>query len=1065
MPAARRSTLFLVLFIILVTSLVVCAQVPLQFVPVTPCRVADTRLAPGPFGGPALQGQTSRDFTIPDGGCSIPSTAAAYSLNVTVVPRPTLGYLTVWPTGQPRPVLSTLNSPDGRVKANAAIVPAGDNQAISVYATDATDVVLDIDGYFAPASSSTLAFYPLTPCRIADTRSSTFPSGLGVPHLSAMVQRDFPVLSSPCIPMGITPQAYSFNFTAVPYPPGSGNPLGYLELWPKDQMPQNPVSTLNNLTGTVVANAAIVPAGTGGEITAYATNDTDLVIDIDGYFAPANSGPDPLSLYTLAPCRVLDTRHTTGAFSGMIPVAVLQSPCSVPSAQAYVLNTTVVPQNGYPLGYLTLWPDAERRPVVSTLNALDGAITSNMAIVPTLNGSIDAYATNPTNLVLDIFSYFAPITSLGITTTSLPSGTLSFSYNMTLGASGGVPPYTWSITAGDLPPGLDLDAPSGLISGIPTLTGTYPFTVQVADSQSPPATASAPLSITVNATLTQLTVVTTSLPGGTQNTTYNAMLAATGGVTPYNWSITAGGLPVGLHLNVSTGAITGTPSGAGISNFTVQVTDFQLSTASAPLSITIAPAMPLSITTTFLPSGNAGIAYSATLVAIGGVYPYTWSLTSGSLPNGLSLNSSTGTIAGTPTTPGTSNFTVRVADSETPPVTASAPLSITIYPPFTGILFYAPPGATSASGFRMVGTSTALYGSYSMANSAGHVAGLVKFDQSEHALGDWNNGSLPSVINAMAQDAASVYGCGKVPGSIDSAWVVAFDKNAPTLQPAISKTFQLNGKNTACYGVAVSGSQIYLAVRTDDAICGMAGGTCDYDRVVILDLQGNILNTFPVGNTPGIEVADVTKFTGIAISTDGQSIAVAGDRYDASGGILGEYESRYSLDGQVVLAGPSVGSDVGVFPIYDMEGNLYLASDIVDSPTNKRMFVMRVDAGLSIVYSRAWNGGNTGSVSVNVVTGVFQNPTGGITVVGPLSQLGGSDPSKTDGGYWQLDFTNCSIGMRDCGTIAQKRTSVVSGGTVSAWNSGFVSGSDFYYWGTGTDSSDGLAKAVLGKNQ
>ena len=97
--------------------------------------------------------------------------------------------------------------------------------------------------------------------------------------------------------------------------------------------------------------------------------------------------------------------------------------------------------------------------------------------------------------------------------------------------------------------------------------------MQVSDSQSPPATASAPLSITVNATLTQLTVVTTSLPQARRTPAYSAMLAATGGLTPYTWSLTAGSLPVGLHLNASTGAITGTPSGGGTSNFTVQVTD------------------------------------------------------------------------------------------------------------------------------------------------------------------------------------------------------------------------------------------------------------------------------------------------------------------------------------------------------------------------------------------------------------------------------------------------------------------------------------------------------------
>lgn len=160
MQTTRRILLFTFLVVFLATSFVVHSQTALQFVAVTPCRVVDTRLAPGPFGGPALQGQTSRDFTIPDGGCSIPNTAAAYSLNVAVVPHEGLGYLTVWPAGQPRPVIATLNSVDGRIKANAAIIPAGSGEAISVYATQTTDVVLDIDGYFVPATSATLDFSP-----------------------------------------------------------------------------------------------------------------------------------------------------------------------------------------------------------------------------------------------------------------------------------------------------------------------------------------------------------------------------------------------------------------------------------------------------------------------------------------------------------------------------------------------------------------------------------------------------------------------------------------------------------------------------------------------------------------------------------------------------------------------------------------------------------------------------------------------------------------------------------------------------------------------------------------
>ena len=569
MPATRRSLLFAILFVLLSTAFTAYSQTAMQFMAVPPCRVADTRKTPGQFGGPTMGPGAERDFPVPLSACSIPNTATAYSLNVTVVPRGSLNYLTIWPTGQQQPVVSTLNSYDGRTKANAAIVPAGANGAVSLYVTNKTDVILDIDGYFTPATASTLALFPLTPCRVADTRWSQGP--LGGPALLPNQPRIFPVLASACnIPDSA--QGYSLNFTVIPK-----TTLGYLTVWPTGQ-PQPVVSTLNAPTGTIVANAALVPAGTSGAISVYASDATNVIIDINGYFATglgyfADGAIGGLSLYPITPCRVLDTRGAGGAFSGMLPVGVLGSGCSVPSAQAYVFNATVLPSNGKPLGYLTLWPDAEGQPGVSTLNAMDGAVTSNMAIVPTLNGNVDAFAYSSTNLILDIFSYFAPILPLNITTTALPSGTLNYSYNTTLMAAGGVLPYTWSLTSGNLPAGLLLNSGTGVISGTPTVAGNYPFTVQVADSESPQVTADAQLSITVNSTLTQLTISTTSLPPGTQNSSYNAMLAATGGVTPYTWSIVSGSLPGGLGLNRSTGAITGTPTGGGISNFTVKVAD------------------------------------------------------------------------------------------------------------------------------------------------------------------------------------------------------------------------------------------------------------------------------------------------------------------------------------------------------------------------------------------------------------------------------------------------------------------------------------------------------------
>ena len=116
-----------------------------------------------------------------------------------------------------------------------------------------------------------------------------------------------------------------------------------------------------------------------------------------------------LSLYGVTPCRVIDTRTAGGAFNGLLspPVDVVDPGCAASSlAQAYVFNASVVPVGA--LGYLTLWPDGSNQPLVSTLNALDASISSNMAIVPTNNGKVDVYASGLTQLILDISSYFAP---------------------------------------------------------------------------------------------------------------------------------------------------------------------------------------------------------------------------------------------------------------------------------------------------------------------------------------------------------------------------------------------------------------------------------------------------------------------------------------------------------------------------------------------------------------------------------------------------------------------------------------------------------------------------------
>jgi YVTN family beta-propeller protein len=367
----------------------------LRFIPVTPCRVVDTRNPDGPFGGPTIQGGTYRIFPIPQGACNIPATAQAYSFNVTVVPQGYLGYLTVWPDGLGLPGVSTINSVDGRIKAGASISPAGAAGAVDAYASNTTDLILDINGYFERASSTALAFYPLTGCRVADTRAPDGP--LGGPYLIAGQERDFPVLESACsIPS--TAQAYSLNVTAYPH-----GRLGYLTVWPEGQ-PRPQSSTLNAINGLATANEAIVPAGVSGGVAVYPSADSDLTLDVNGYFATPGEGG--MSFYALVPCRVLDTRQTRGAFTGTILTDVVNSGCGTQAALVYVMNATVVPQTG--LNHLTIWPTTEQQPPVYTLEAWDGVITSNLAIVANIDGWLDAYASNSTQLILDSFGYFAP---------------------------------------------------------------------------------------------------------------------------------------------------------------------------------------------------------------------------------------------------------------------------------------------------------------------------------------------------------------------------------------------------------------------------------------------------------------------------------------------------------------------------------------------------------------------------------------------------------------------------------------------------------------------------------
>jgi len=363
----------------------------LVFIPVAPCRVVDMSLPAG----------SSRAVRIADSTCHLPNSALAYSLDVRAVPRGGLGYLSVWPAGLQQPSISTLNSTDGHPVSNAVITGAGRNGGISVFVSDAAEVSIDVNGFFAPAEvAHGFAFYPLTPCRAVDTRRSV--------AIDAGKTRNFPIQSSPCgIPN--TAEAYSFNLTVLPR-----GKLDWLKSWPAGQT-QPVLASLDSPDGRAVSKAAIIPAGQDGAVSITVSNEADVIIDVNGYFAaPGSSGATYLN--TLTPCRVVDTRGTeTGtrmtqslSLGKTQDLQILQSSCGIPStAQAYAFNTTMLPIG--PLEYFTMWPTGMPRPAVATLSLIAVPIAANAAIVRAgANGSISVFATGPTNLLLDISGYFAP---------------------------------------------------------------------------------------------------------------------------------------------------------------------------------------------------------------------------------------------------------------------------------------------------------------------------------------------------------------------------------------------------------------------------------------------------------------------------------------------------------------------------------------------------------------------------------------------------------------------------------------------------------------------------------
>ncbi len=268
-------------------------------------------------------------------------------------------------------------------------------------------------------------------------------------------------------------------------------------------------------------------------------------------------------------------------------------------------------------------------------------------------------ADNGTNQGSTAYTLVISPPPLTISPASLPPATQNVAYNQTIVASGGTGPYTYVVLSGTLPPGLTLDAASGALSGTPRSGGLYGFTIQAGDQLGNTGTRTYSLNVGTNS----LTVAPASLPPGTQNTPYSQTVTASGGSSPYTYAIVVGALPAGLSLDAASGAITGTPTGSGTSSFTIQATDTLGNIGTRPYSLNIGTNS-LTVNPATLPAATQNVSYNQTVSATGGTGPYTYSVSAGALPAGLTLDPSSGVISGVPTASGPANFTISALDSQ-----------------------------------------------------------------------------------------------------------------------------------------------------------------------------------------------------------------------------------------------------------------------------------------------------------------------------------------------------------------------------------------------------------------
>lgn len=450
----------------------------------------------------------------------------------------------------------------------------------------------------------------------------------------------------------------------------------------------------------------------------------------------------------------------------------------------------------------------------------------------------------------------APVISIAPAT--LPNGAAGTAYARTLTATGGTAPYGFAVTGGTLPTGLTLSS-AGALSGTPSIAGSFTFTVTATDASTGTGPYGSSRSYTVTITAPAITLAPATIPAGTVGQAYAQSLTATGGTGPYSYAVTAGTLPAGLTFG-SDGALAGTPTAGGTFSFTVTGSDANGFTGSRAYSLTIAaPSLTLSPAT--LAAATRGVAYSQQITAAGGTAPYTFAITAGALPAGLTL-SSTGMVAGTPTQAGSFSFTVSATDASTGagPYAASRSYTLVVASPAISITPTALPAATTRIAYSQTLAATGGTAPYSYAVTAGTLPGGITL------ASDGTLSGTPIVAGSFAFTATASDANGNA-GS--RAYTLVVD--APTI--AITPTSLPGGTVAQAYVQALTatgGAAPYAYAITAGTL--PAG--------ITLAADGTLSGTPTAGGTFTVQVTatdanGITAVRNYALTISGATIALA----------------------------------------------------------------------------------------------------------------------------------------------------------------------------------------------